>query len=216
MTALVGPSGGGKSTIANVLLRFVEPNVGSVVIGGIPVGAIDIDDWREKIAWVPQRPHLFFGTVAENIRLGRADATDAEVVAAAKAARAHEFILGLPDGLETQIGERGARLSGGEQQRIAIARAFLKDAPLLILDEPTSHLDADNEALIREALGRLMRGRTVLLITHRMELARLADNLVEIREGRVAQAGTPRIDPNAPAAPSNPDVLVPVQTGGAS
>ena len=131
---------------------------------------IDLAAWRSQVAWVPQQPHLFHGTIADNIRLARPTATHDEVIAAATAAHAHEFIARLPQGYDTPIGEQGARLSGGQQQRLAIARAFLKDAPFLILDEATSHLDAASEALIQDALDRLLRGRTVLIIAHRLKL----------------------------------------------
>jgi ATP-binding cassette subfamily C protein CydD len=190
--ALVGATGAGKTTVANLLLRFVEPDRGAVTIDGISLGTLDRAAWRRQVAWVPQRPYLFYGTVADNIRLARAGATHAEVVAAATAAHAHGFIVNLPHGYDTLIGENGARLSGGEQQRLAVARAFLKDAPLLILDEATSHLDAESEAMIRDALGRLLCGRTALIIAHRLTMAYGADLVVVVREGRVVEEGTPR------------------------
>jgi ATP-binding cassette subfamily C protein CydD len=161
--ALVGATGAGKSTAAQLLLRFIEPDRGSITIGGAPLSEIDLAAWRTNVAWVPQQPHLFHGSIADNIRLARSDASEADVIAAAQAAHAHDFILQLPHGYTTPIGERGARLSGGQQQRLAIARAFLKDAPFLILDEATSHLDAISEAAIQDALDRVMRGRTVLI-----------------------------------------------------
>ncbi|HKN80744.1 MAG TPA: thiol reductant ABC exporter subunit CydD, partial [Actinomycetota bacterium] len=158
--ALVGPTGAGKTTVANVLLRFVDPDRGRVTVGGEPLSEIDPALWRTRVAWVPQQASLFHGTVADNLRLARPDASDDELMAAATAANAHAFVTDLPDGYATPIGEGGARLSGGERQRLALARAFLKDAPFLILDEPTSHLDRESETLVLEAASRLMRDRT--------------------------------------------------------
>jgi ATP-binding cassette subfamily C protein CydD len=190
--ALVGPTGAGKSTVANLLLRFVEPARGRITVGGVCLSQIDPAQWRTQVAWVPQHPHLFHGTVAENLRLARPEAADAEVVAAARAADAHTFIEALPRGYDTPIGEGGARLSGGQRQRLAIARAFLKDAPVLILDEATSHLDQESEEFIREALGRLTEGRTVIIIAHRLRLTRDADLIAVMNRGRVVQTGSPR------------------------
>jgi ATP-binding cassette subfamily C protein CydD len=188
--ALVGETGAGKSTVANLLLRFIEPDSGMISAGGVPIGSLEPSVWRSGVGWVPQRPHLFYGSVADNIRLARPEATDREVAAALEAASAHGFISRLPHGYDTQIGENGARLSGGEQQRLAIARAFLKDAPLLILDEATSHLDSEMEAMIRGALARLMWGRTVLIIAHRLKLAYSADNIVVLERGHAVENGT--------------------------
>jgi ATP-binding cassette subfamily C protein CydD len=187
--ALVGETGAGKTTVANLLLRFVEPTRGTITVGGIPMCDISPDQWRKRVAWVSQHPHLFHATVAENLRLARADATLDDIVAAARAANAHGFIERLPQGYDTPLGERGARLSGGQRQRIAIARAFLKDAPVLILDEPTSHLDSDSEEAIRDALVRLVRRRTVLIIAHRLALAYDADEIVVMHRGRVVETG---------------------------
>src|SRR5690606_31105200 len=147
--ALVGPSGAGKSTIVQLLLRFIEPGGGQITVDGVPLALIPADVWRTQIAWVPQRPHLFQTTIADNIRLARPDAPLEDVVRAAEQAHADEFIRAMPQGYATPIGERGARLSGGQAQRIALARAYLKDAPLLLLDEPTANLDAETEALLQ-------------------------------------------------------------------
>jgi ATP-binding cassette, subfamily C, bacterial CydD len=188
--AVVGATGAGKTTVANLLLRFVEPQAGSITADGVLLSEIDPATWRSQVAWVPQQPHLFYGTVAENIRLAKSNATRDEISAAAQAAHAHEFIEKLPQGYDTPIGEQGARLSGGQQQRLAIARAFLKDAPLLILDEATSHLDAESEALIQDALDRLLRDRTVLIIAHRLKLVYTADCVVIMEQGRALETGT--------------------------
>jgi ATP-binding cassette, subfamily C, bacterial CydD len=191
MTALVGPTGAGKTTAAYLLLRFGEPQTGSISVGGAALAGFEPAAWRKRVAWVGQRPHLFDGTAAENIRLARPGAPDDEVVAAARAAHADEFIRALPQGYDTPLGERGARLSGGQAQRIAIARAFLKDAPLLILDEATVHLDAAIEALVHEALERLRHGRTVVIIAHRLRLATLADQVIVLDGGRAVDVGSP-------------------------
>jgi ATP-binding cassette subfamily C protein CydD len=187
--ALVGATGAGKTTVANLVLRFIEPDGGSITVSGAPLNEIDPAAWRSRLAWVPQQPHLFYGTIADNIRLANPNATQEEVVAAATAAHAHEFIEKLPQGYDTAIGEQGARLSGGQQQRLAIARAFLKDAPFLILDEATSHLDAESEALVQDALDRLLRGRTALIIAHRLKLAYTADQVVVMQQGRAVETG---------------------------
>jgi ATP-binding cassette, subfamily C, bacterial CydD len=191
--ALIGETGAGKTTVANLLLRFVEPDSGSITINGTSLNSIDPIAWRSHIAWVPQHAHLFYGTIADNIRIANPDATDDEVVSVATAAHAHDFIAELPLGYDTPIGENGARLSGGERQRLAIARAFLKDAPLLILDEATSHLDSENEAMVLDALDRLSLGRTVLIIAHRMNLVRNSDLIVVMHQGRVVEAGTSHV-----------------------
>lgn len=190
MTALVGKSGAGKSTLANLLLRFMEPDSGEILANGVPISGLPVEEWRENLALVPQRPHLFYGSVLENIRLARPAATREEVERAAELAGAAKFIRGLPEGYETPIGERGARLSGGEGQRVAIARAFLKDSPILVMDEPTSSLDPESERAIRAALEHLSRGRTVLVVAHRMNTVRGADRIVVVEGGRVVEAGT--------------------------
>ena len=188
--ALVGPSGAGKSTIANLLLRFIEADTGTISVNRVSLLEVAAQEWRQQVAWVPQRPYLFNDTIAENIRLGRPDATMQAVVEAARQAHADEFIADLPSGYDTVIGERGVRLSGGEAQRISLARAFLKDAPLLILDEATSHLDAVYETKVLEALKRLMKGRTVLVIAHRLSTVYDADQIVVLDSGHVVEVGT--------------------------
>jgi thiol reductant ABC exporter CydD subunit len=185
--ALVGPSGGGKSTIASLLLRLAEPTRGRVAVGPVDLAVCDAESWRAEIAWVPQHPTIFSGTVADNIRLGDAFADDARVRAAAELAGAAAVIGLLPDGYETVVGEGGRPLSAGEIQRIALARAFLRDAALVILDEPTANLDPASAGLVRDAVKRLRAGRTVLLIVHRPELAALADRVVHLRGGRIVE-----------------------------
>src|SRR5829696_7083631 len=191
-TALVGRSGSGKSTLANLLMRFVDPKEGSIRASGVEITDLPVEVWRESLALVPQRPHLFYGSVLENIRLARPGASCEEVERAAELAGAAEFIRRLPEGYETRIGERGSRLSGGEAQRIAIARAFLKDAPVIVMDEPTSGLDPESERTIRAALERLARGRTVLIIAHRLNTVYGADWIAVLDGGRLVETGTHR------------------------
>ncbi|MFC4054804.1 thiol reductant ABC exporter subunit CydD [Actinomadura syzygii] len=183
--ALTGPSGAGKSTALAVLLGFVRPDSGRVLVDWDALDSFDPDAWRSRIAWVPQRPHLFAGTVAANIRLGRPDASDADVREAARAANALEFVDALPAGFDTVLGEGGHGLSAGQRQRVALARAFLRDAPLLLLDEPTSNLDAASEAAVIDAVRRLACGRTVVLAAHRPTLMGLADRVVHIEPAGV-------------------------------
>ncbi|MCO5188988.1 MAG: thiol reductant ABC exporter subunit CydD [Anaerolineae bacterium] len=187
--ALVGKTGAGKSSVAHLLLRFVEPDAGVISVGGLQITTVSADAWRSQIAWVPQNPHLFHGSVAENLRLARPHATQAELIAASQAAHAHDFIQALPQGYDTAIGEQGVRLSGGQRQRLAIARAYLKDAPFLILDEATANLDADSEALVRNSLARLTQGRTVLIIAHRLHMVADADEIVLLENGRILEHG---------------------------
>jgi ATP-binding cassette subfamily B protein len=188
---LVGQSGGGKSTLFALLQRFHDVQGGQIRIDGQDIAKVTQESLRGAIAVVPQDISLFHRSVIDNIRYGRPDASDAEVLGAANAARCGDFIEALPNGLETVVGERGLKLSGGQRQRIAIARAFLKDAPLLLLDEATSALDGDSEEAIREALGRLMRGRTVIAIAHRLSTVRNFDRVVVVQAGQVVQDGPP-------------------------
>ena len=187
---IVGPSGSGKSTVARLLLRFHDPQSGRVLVGGRDVRDLRLADLRALMAVVHQDTYLFHGTVAENLRMGRPDATAAELEAAAREAHAHEFIARLPQGYETVVGERGVRLSGGQRQRIAIARALLRDAPILILDEALSSVDAESEALIQAALDRLMAGRTTLIFAHRLSSVIGADRILVLDGGRVVESGT--------------------------
>jgi ATP-binding cassette subfamily C protein CydD len=191
LTALVGISGAGKSTIASLLLRFIEPDSGRILAGDTDLALIDPGAWRAQVAWVAQLPHLFHGSVADNIRLARPGATDAAVRAAAREAGADDFIAALPHGYDQAVGERGVRLSGGQRQRIAIARAILADARLVILDEATSQLDAASETVIRDTIRRLAGPRTVLVVSHRLRLASVADEIVVIDAGRVIESGRP-------------------------
>ncbi|MCX4505318.1 thiol reductant ABC exporter subunit CydD [Streptomyces anulatus] len=184
--ALVGPSGAGKSTLLALLLGFVRPDSGRVTVDGADLADLDPDSWHAQVAWVPQRPHLFAASVAENIRLGRPDASDAEVRRAARAASADLFVEELPLGYDTPLGEHGAGLSAGQRQRIALARAFLKDAPVLLLDEPTAHLDSGSEAAVTRATARLIRGRTSIVVAHRTGLLPHADRIVTVRAGSLA------------------------------
>jgi ATP-binding cassette, subfamily C, bacterial CydD len=186
--ALVGPSGGGKSTVASLLLRFVEPRRGRVTVGDIDLAVCDAAAWRSQLAWVPQHPTLFRGTLAENIRLGDPSADVERVRAAAELAGADAFIRALPDAYETTVGDGGRLLSAGERRRVALARAFLRDAPLVILDEPTADLDPASAEIVGEAIARLSGGRTMLLISHRPQHAGLADRVVRLEAGRIVQA----------------------------
>jgi thiol reductant ABC exporter CydD subunit len=182
--ALVGESGAGKSTVASLLLRLAEPGAGRVTAAGVDLARCDTAAWRRQVAWVPQLPTIFRGTIAENVRLGRAEAGDDEVRAAAALAGADGFVRALPEGYDTLVGDGGRPLSAGERRRLALARAFLRDAPLVVLDEPTADLDPESAELVGRAVERLRRGRTVLLVAHRPELASRADRVVELAGGR--------------------------------
>jgi len=187
--ALVGPSGGGKTSIAQLLLRFIEPSAGEIFVNKGLLKMISQEKWRNQIAYVPQIPYLFAGSIAENIHFGRPSATIEEVQRAAQEASAHEFILKLSDGYDTLLGEGGTRLSGGQAQRIAIARAFLKDAPLLIMDEATSNLDPESEHVVQLALKRLIQGKTALIIAHRLSTVRQADRILVLDQGQIVEQG---------------------------
>ena len=188
--ALVGPSGAGKSTVLQMLLRFYDPQQGAITIDGIDISKTEPTDFRTQLSLVPQETIIFADTVAENIRYGRLEATDAEVEAAAEAAAAKEFIERSEEGYDTFLGERGTRLSGGQRQRIAIARAILRDAPILLLDEATSALDAESELKVQSALETLMEGRTTLVIAHRLATVKKADRIIVLDEGRIVAEGT--------------------------
>ncbi len=189
MIGLVGPSGAGKSTLVNLVCRFYDVGEGEIKVDGVDVRQYPVTEYRRHIGLVLQEPFLFYGTIAENISYGRPDATRAEIVAAARAARAHEFILRLPEGYDSLVGERGMGLSGGERQRVSIARALLIDPRILILDEATSAVDTETEREIQEALDNLIRGRTTIAIAHRLSTLRKADRLVVLERGRIAEVG---------------------------
>ncbi len=191
VTALVGPSGGGKTTVSRLAARFWDYQKGSITVGGMEVSQIDPEKLMSLYSIVFQDVTLFDNTILENIRLGRKGATDEEVLAAAKLANCEEFAEKLPDKWNTNIGENGCALSGGERQRISIARAFLKDAPIILLDEATASLDVENETAIQEALSRLIKDKTVLIIAHRMRTVSSADKIVVLKDGAVAEQGSP-------------------------
>jgi ATP-binding cassette, subfamily B, bacterial len=188
--AVVGATGAGKTTLVSLVPRFFDPWHGRVIVDGHDVREVKVKSLRDQVGLVLQEPFLFPFTIAENIAYGRPGASRQEIQAAAAAANIHAFIERLPQGYDTQVGERGATLSGGERQRLSIARAFLKNAPILILDEPTSALDVETEAMLLEALQRLMKGRTTLIIAHRLSTIRNADRIVVVHEGRVVENGT--------------------------
>jgi ATP-binding cassette subfamily B protein len=190
ITALVGPSGAGKTTLVRLVPRLWEATSGVVALGGVDVRSLPLDQLLSRVSMVFQEVFLFHGTVRDNLKLARPDATDEQIEAACRAARAYDFIQALPERYETLLGERGARLSGGEKQRLSIARAILKDAPILLLDEATAFADPENEARIQEALAELCVGRTVLIVAHRLSTIATADHIVVLDGGRVADQGT--------------------------
>ena len=189
-TAIVGPSGSGKSTLCNLIARFYDVNSGTITVGGTDIRRFTCDSLLKNISMVFQNVYLFRDTIKNNIKFGSPDATDEQIIAAAKAARCHDFIMALPDGYDTVIGEGGSSLSGGEKQRISIARAMLKDAPIVILDEATASIDPENEHLIQEAISALTHGKTIITIAHRLATIENADQILVIDGGTVAQRGT--------------------------
>ena len=190
IVALVGPSGAGKSTLTNLLIRFYDPQEGAILLDGLDIRDVQIHSLRQQIGIVPQDTHLFSGTVAQNVAYGKGDASAAEIEAAARTANAHQFIQNLPNGYDTLVGERGIRLSGGERQRVAIARAILRDPRILILDEATSHLDAESEKLVQEAMNHLMNGRTTFIIAHRLSTVQRAHRVLVLDHGELVEIGT--------------------------
>lgn len=188
--ALVGPSGAGKTTIADLILRFYQPTKGRILLDGVDISTLNLDFLRSQIGVVPQETVLFSGTLRNNIRYGKLEATDEEIITAAQAANAHDFIVSFPDGYDTIVGERGVGLSGGQRQRVAIARAILKNPRILILDEATSALDTESEVLVQEALNRLMKNRTTLVIAHRLSTIKNADKIIVLSQGRIVESGT--------------------------
>jgi ATP-binding cassette subfamily B protein len=188
--ALVGHSGGGKTTVTKLLLRFMDVNGGEILIDGQNIAKIKQTDLRAAIAYVPQEPAMFHRSLADNIRYGNLKATDEDIEKAARMAHAHRFIKKLPEGYDTLVGERGVKLSGGQRQRIAIARAMIKDAPILVLDEATSALDSESEKLIQDALWKLMNKRTAIVIAHRLSTIQKMDRIVVLSEGEIAEQGT--------------------------
>ena len=191
VTALIGPSGGGKTTVSRLAARFWDADKGKITVGGMDISMIDPETLMSLYSIVFQDVTLFNNTVIENIRIGKMDATDEEVIAAAKLAHCDEFAEKLSDGWNTMIGENGCELSGGERQRISIARAFLKDAPVILLDEATASLDVDNETMIQESLSQLIKNKTVMIIAHRMRTVADADKIVVLKNGKVAESGKP-------------------------
>ncbi|MBO9308833.1 MAG: ABC transporter ATP-binding protein [Chloroflexi bacterium] len=190
IVALVGPSGSGKTTIINLIPRFYDPTAGAIYLDGRDIRTISQASLRAQIGIVPQEATLFSGTVRENIRYGHLDADEAAIIAAAKAANAHDFIMALPKGYDTEVGERGVKLSGGQRQRVAIARAILKDPRILLLDEATSALDNESERLVQEALDRLMQGRTTLIVAHRLSTIKIAHRIIVLENGKIVEMGT--------------------------
>ena len=188
--ALVGTSGAGKSTISRLLLGFIQPQSGEILINEQPLAELNLKSWRQTLAWVPQNPHLFHGSIRDNIALGNTTASEQDIITAAQQAYAHDFIEKLPNGYDTLIGERGVGLSGGEIQRIAVARAFLKNAPLVIFDEATANLDSISEQAIQDSINKLAEERSVLVIAHRLSTIKQADQIIVMDEGRIVEQGT--------------------------
>jgi ATP-binding cassette subfamily B protein len=188
-TALVGPSGAGKSTVINLIPRFYDPADGQILIDGQDISHITKQSLRQHLAYVSQQPYLFEGTIRDNIRYGRPEATDLEVEEAARLAYAHEFIMAQPEGYNTPVGENGVTLSGGQRQRVSIARALVRDAPILLLDEATSALDTESEAAVQKALDEAMSGRTVVVIAHRLSTVVRAEKIVVMQQGRIVEEG---------------------------
>ncbi|MQX12422.1 ATP-binding cassette domain-containing protein, partial [Sinorhizobium fredii] len=188
-TALVGPSGAGKSTIISLIPRFYDPASGQILIDGQDIAGVTKQSLRNGIAYVSQQPYLFEGSIRDNIRYGRPDATDAEIEEAARLAYAHDFILAQPEGYDTPVGEHGVTLSGGQRQRLSIARALVRNAPILLLDEATSALDTESEAAVQKALEQAMSGRTVIVIAHRLSTVVNADKIVVMKDGKVVEEG---------------------------
>jgi len=189
VTALVGASGGGKSTVLNLILRFYDVDDGRILIDGQNIADVSRRSLRQQIAYVGQITHMFRGTIRDNITLGKLDASEAEIVAAAKAAHAHDFIVGFPQGYDTPVGEHGLQLSGGQRQRVAIARALIKDAPIILLDEATASLDSESERMVQEAFGELCRGRTTLVIAHRLSTIMHSDRILVVENGLIVESG---------------------------
>ena len=189
VTALVGASGGGKSTVLNLILRLYEANGGAITIDGQDIAAASRRSLRQQTAYVGQDVFLFRGTIRENIGYGRPDASEAEIVAAAKAAHAHDFIMGFPQGYDTPVGEHGLQLSGGQRQRVAIARALVKNAPIILLDEATASLDSESEHHVQEAIAELCKGRTTLVIAHRLSTIVHSDKILVVENGAVVESG---------------------------
>jgi len=191
--AIVGPNGGGKSTLVNLVCRFYDPTAGRVLLDGVPLTELSLHDLRRRIAMVTQQTELFNETILYNIRYGRWDATEEEIVEAAKKAHAHDFISDFPEGYQTRVGPNGFRLSGGQRQRISLARAFLRNAEILVLDEATSQIDVESERLIHEALARYVENRTVIMITHRASTLALADAIIKVEHGVVTKRSAAQV-----------------------